>query len=94
MGIAVWVDTNLHDACIPELVEGGVEHGGYEGSTPWAEGFIVKLHKNRRVINTNDDGVRDVITYDIAGNKETTGGEKYEGGEVDDDHARRTRPLF
>jgi len=94
VSIAVGVDTNLHDACIPELVEGGVEHGGDESSAAWAEGFIVELHKNRGVVNTNDDGVRDVVTYDIAGNKETTGGEEYEGGEVDDNHARCTRPLF
>ena len=47
-----------------------------------------------KIVNTNDDGVRDVVTYDIAGNKETTGGEEYEGGEVDDNHARCTRPLF
>ena len=47
----------LHDARVPELVERWIEHGGDEGSASWTEGFKIKLHKDRRIINSNDHGV-------------------------------------
>jgi hypothetical protein len=50
-------DKYLHDARVPELVKSRIKHCVDEIPAAWTEGFIIQLHKDRRVVYIDDHGV-------------------------------------
>ena len=85
-------DKYLHDARVPELVKSRIKHCGEEISAAWTEGFIIQLHKDRRVINVDDHGVREFNIKHIARYQERTGGK--EKHQVDGSHCQQISCLL
>ena len=60
-GVAVGVEAELDDPGVPQLVEGGEDHGGDEVPAAGTEGLVVELHQHRGVVHRDQPGLGVVV---------------------------------